>query len=104
MAMVQNEKTKILLNKLIFIGSAVLSLFKLLMYDFYCNVLKTKLNAELIYMDTNSFIVQVDSKNLHKKLAEYMDLSGLAKIYPYEYDFDIPLEVKKEKQRCSRNV
>ena len=83
LTLVQNEKTVILFNKPIYVGAAVLDLSKLLMYDFYYNVLKKKVNPELIYMDTDSFIVELDSDNPHKELAEYMDLSNLGEYYPY---------------------
>ena len=60
MVIVQNERTKILLNKPNYIGAAVLVLSKLFRYYIYYNVLKAKLHPELIYMDTDSFIVQLE--------------------------------------------
>ena len=98
MVIVQNERTKICLNKAIYIGTTVLDLSKYLMYDFYYNVLKASptLNPSLIYMDTDSFIVEINSENPHLELANYLDLSNLGKTYPFQPDLEIPIEIKNK--------
>ena len=48
LTLTRNEKTIILLKKPIYASIAVLDLSKLLMYDFYYNILKKKLNRGLI--------------------------------------------------------
>ena len=56
-----NEKKELLkLNKPIYIGCAVLELNKLDMYEFFDDFLKQKCeNVKLLYMDTDSFIIEV---------------------------------------------
>ena len=55
----KDKKTKNL-NMLIYIGKAILDLTKYLMYDFFYNVvIKNYPNAKLLYMDTDSFIIEI---------------------------------------------
>ena len=83
-----------MLNKPIYISASVLDLSKLLMYEFYYNVLKVRSIPQLIYMNTDSFIIQIDFKNPHEELFEYMDLRNLGKTTPFEPEIEIPIEVK----------
>lgn len=55
------NKTKILMDKPIIIGMAILDLSKVLMYDFFYNHIKNKYreNVKMLYTDTDSFILEV---------------------------------------------
>ena len=68
MAGVQRTKTKVLLNKPIAIGVAILSLSKHHMYNSYYNVLKEKYGDDisLVSTDTDSFIINVKTNDLYK--------------------------------------
>ena len=52
------KRTKVYMNKLIYVGQAVLDISKTLMYTFYFDYLKPKYGdkVKLCYMDTDSFI------------------------------------------------
>ena len=57
---VEKGKKKINLNMSIYIGKAILDLTKHLMYDFFYNVvIKSYSNAKLLYMGTDSFIIEI---------------------------------------------
>ena len=73
------NKTKLTLNKPIYVGFSVLDLSKLLMYDWYYNKLKKKYgeNCTLLYTDTDSLLVDIKTKDAYQDMAEMKD----------EYDF-----------------
>ena len=84
---IQNHKEKVLLNKPIYVGMSVLDLSKHLMYDFYYNTLKARYgeNVRLLYTDTDSLIVKVDTEDIYadmkKNLDEY-DTSNFPEDHP----------------------
>ena len=52
------KKTKVKMNKPIYLGSSILEISKTLMYEFWHDYMKPKYrdNVKLCYMDTDSFI------------------------------------------------
>ena len=73
------EKASVTLNKPIIVGASVLGLSKLHMYRFWYGYVKERYgnNAQLSYMDTDSFIFQVETEDIYKDMAEYPDLFDL---------------------------
>ena len=69
---IQNHKEKVLLNKPIYVGMSVLDLSKWLMYDYYYNHLKVKYadRIKLLYTDTDSVIVHVQTDDPYKDMLE----------------------------------
>jgi len=82
LALCKMKKTTLNINKPIYIGFTVLELSKVLMYNFYYNVLK-KLYPQnnqltLLYTDTDSFILKILTKDIFKdfeKISHLMDFS-----------------------------
>ena len=72
---IQNRKEKILLNKPIYVGMSVLELSKHLMYDFYYNHIKAKYTdrVQLLYTDTDSVIIHVQTEDIFADMAEHRD-------------------------------
>ena len=79
---VEMRKTKILMNKPVYLGKAILDISKALMYEFWYDYIKPKYdqNAKLCYMDTDSFITQIFIENFYKDVAmdvkRWFDTSG----------------------------
>ena len=73
---IQNHKEKVLLNKPIYVGMSVLDLSKHLMYDIYYNTLKARYgeNVRLLYTDTDSLIVKVDTEDIYADMSLNADL------------------------------
>lgn len=79
-------KTKVTLNKPVYAGVAILSLSKYLMYDYFYNILKKKYGegVRLLYTDTDSFIIQIFTKDFYEDMRrdrDFMDTFDLSE-YP----------------------
>ena len=61
------KKTKIKINKPIYLGLSILEISKTLMYEFWYEYIKPKYgdNVKLCYMDTDSFIMHIDLHIMH---------------------------------------
>ena len=64
------NKTKLTLNKPIYVGMSVLDLSKHLMYDWYYNTLKKKYGdkCNLLYTDTDSLLVDIKTEDVYKDM------------------------------------
>ena len=62
------RKTKVYMNKPVYIGQAVLDISKMLMHEFWYDYLEPKYGdkIKLCYMDTDSFIFYVETEILHQ--------------------------------------
>ena len=94
------NKTKLTLNKPIYIWFSVLNLSKHLMYDWYYNSLKKRYgeNCTLLYTDTDSLLVDIKTEGAYKDMAEIKDdydFSDYPKDHPF-YD-----ETNKNRQNES---
>lgn len=80
-------KTKVELNKPIYVGASILEISKTLMYWFYYDILKKKYNnkVSLCYMDTDSFILNIETEDITKdfdEIKEHLDTSDYPKTHP----------------------
>ena len=77
------KQNEVLMDKPIHLGFTVLELSKLLMYETYYDVLQPYFgqeNIQLHYMDTDSFVLSVNTKDVIKdlkKLEDIFDFSNL---------------------------
>ena len=70
MMIFEMKKRKIVLNRPIQIGVTILEISKLIMYTYYFDVLKSSFGSriKLLYTDTDSYIVELTSRNLLEDL------------------------------------
>ena len=61
-------------NKPIYIGYTILELSKWLMYDFHYKFIKKKIDAELLFTDTDSLTYKIKSKNVYENFFRYKHL------------------------------
>ena len=99
---IHEKKESLVLNKPIYVGNTVLKLSKLTMYEFFYNFLKQKCkNVELLYMDTDSFIIEITDEKFDEIMFEnkqFFDLSNFSKDCKY-YSGDknkVPGKMKHE--------
>ena len=63
-------KIKVVMNKPMYLGQAALDLSKIVMYEFHDDYMKPKYggNLKLCYMDTDSFVYHIETKDFYKTL------------------------------------
>ena len=93
---IEMRKTQILTNKSVHLGLSISDLSKNIMYEFWYDYLKWKYdgNAKLCYMDTDSFIAHVKTKDIYEDITE--DLATRFDSSTFELDKPLP-KGKKQK-------
>ena len=69
---IEMKKTKVKMNKPIYLGMSILDVTKTLMYKFWYDYIKPKYQdiAKLCYMDTDSFITYIKAEDFYKDIAD----------------------------------
>ena len=65
---IEMKKTKVKINKPIYLGLSILEISKILMYEFWYDYMKPKYsdNVKLCNMDTDSFIMNIKTEDFYK--------------------------------------
>ena len=66
-------KVKVKMNKPVYLGQAILGLSRTIMYEFHYDYVKRKYNKndlKLLYMDTDSLVYDIKTKDFYKNIAE----------------------------------
>ena len=73
LAAVSTIHTRLLLNRPIYAGMVILDLAKLLMYDFYYNVIKKRYNdkVKLLFTDTDSLCLEIKTNDLYADMKDF---------------------------------
>ena len=75
-------KIKVVMNKPVYLGQAILDLSKIVMYEFHYDYMAPKYGKklDLCYMDTDSLIYNIETEDFYKDIAEDVparfDMSG----------------------------
>ena len=71
LSIIEVKKTKVKMNKPIYLGLSILEISKTLMYEFWYDYMKPKYNSyvKLCYMDTDSFIMNIKANYFYKDMA-----------------------------------
>ena len=71
LSITEMDKAKVKMNKPIYLGLSILEISKLLMYEFWYGYMKPKYgdNIKLCYMGTDSFIMNIKTKDFYKDIA-----------------------------------
>ena len=69
------KKAEVKMNKPIYLGQAILDISKTLMYEFWYDHIKPKCGdkVKLCYMDTDSFIMHIETEDFYKGIADDVD-------------------------------
>ena len=71
LSIIEMKKTKIKMNKPIYLGLPILDISKILMYEFWYDYVKPKYDndVKLCYMDADSFIMNIKTEDFYKDIA-----------------------------------
>ena len=86
LCLVESKPNKTVFDKPIYLGACILETSKLHMYKFLYDHLKNKYNdnVELIYTDTDSLIIQVETDDIYKDMLEDNNLYDFSE-YPKDH-------------------
>ena len=82
------KRTKLKMNKLIYLGLSILEISKLLMYEFWYDYMKYGDNVKLCYMDIDSFIMNIKTEDFYKDITN--DVEKRFDTSNYECDRPLP--------------
>ena len=95
LSIIEMKKTKVKMNKPIYLGLSILEISKTLMYEFWYDYMKPKYanNVKLCYIDTDSFIINIktnEDEDIASDVENRFDTSN--------YEVNRPLPLGKNKK------
>ena len=96
LSIIEMNKTKIKMNKPIYLGLSILDISKRLKYEFWYGYMKPKYNdnVKLCYMDTDSFIMNIKTEDFYKDIANDVE----KRFDTSNYEVNRPLPMGKNKK------
>ena len=96
LSIIEMKRTKVKMNKPIYLGLLILDISKILMYEFWYNYMKPKYNdhVKLCCMDTDSFTVNIKTKDFYKDIAN--DVEDRFDTSNYEVNRSLPTGKNKK--------
>ena len=96
LSIIEMRKTKVKMNKPIYLGLSMLEISKTLMYEVWYDYMKPKYdnNVKLWYMDTDSFIMDIKTNDFYKDIAN--DVECQFDTSNYEINRPLPMEKNKK--------
>ena len=69
---IEMKKTKVKMNKPIYLGMSILGISKTLMYKFWYDYIKAKYQkkVKLCYTDTDSFVIHIKTEDFYEDIAD----------------------------------
>ena len=95
---IELTKTKVKMNKPVYLGMSILDISKTLMYEFWYDYIKPKYEdvAKLCYVDTDSFIIHIKIEDFYEHIAD--DVERRFDTYNYDENDKRPLSIDKNKK------
>ena len=89
-------KVKVVMNKPVYLGQAILDLSKLIMYEFHYDYMQPKYGdrLQLCYMDTDSYVYDIKTEDFYKDIAEDVE----SRFDTSAYSNNLPLPIGKNKK------
>ena len=96
LSIIEMKKTKVKMNKPIYLGLSILEISKTLMYEYWYDYMKPKYNdnVKLCYMDTDSFIMNIKTNDFYEDIANDVE----NRFDTSNYEVNRPLPTGKNKK------
>ena len=96
LSIIEMKKTKVKMNKPIYLGLSILEISKALMYEFWYDYMKPKYanNVKLCCMDTDSFIMNIKTNDFYKDISNDVE----NRFDTSNYEVNRPLPTGKNKK------
>ena len=96
LSIIEMNKTKVKMNKPIYLGLSILEISKISMYEFWYDYMKPKYNynIKLCYMDADSFVMNIKTEDFYKDIAN--DVEKRFDISNYEVNRPLPTGKNKK--------
>ena len=96
LSIIEMKKTKVKMNKPIYLGLSILEMSKTLTYEFWYDYMKPKYNGnvKLCYMDTDSFITNIKTNDFYEDIAS--DIENRFDTSNYEVKRPLPTGKNKK--------
>ena len=96
LSIIEMKKTKVKMNKPIYLGLSILEISKTLMYELWYDYMKPKYNDndKLCYMDTDSFIMNIKTNDFYKDISNDVE----NRFDTSNYEVNRPLPTGKNKK------
>ena len=96
LSIIEMKKTKVKMNKPIYLGLSILEISKTLMYEFWYDCMKPKYNdnVKLCYTDTDSFIINIKTNYFYEEIAS--DIENSFDTSNYEVKRPLPMGKNKK--------
>ena len=96
LSIIEMKKTKVKMNKPIYLGLSILEISKILMYEFWYDYMKPKYgnNVKLCYMDSDSFIMNIKTNDFYEDIAN--DVGNRFDTSNYEVNRPLPMGKNKK--------
>ena len=96
LSIIEMNKTRVKMNKPIYLGLSILDISKILIYEFWYDYMKPKYgdNVKLCYMDTGSFVMNIKTEDFYKDIAN--DVEKRFDTSNYEVNRPLPTGTNKK--------
>ena len=96
LSIIEMKKTKVKMNKPIYLGLSILEISKILMYEFWYDYMKPKYgnDVKLCYMDTDSFIMNIKTNDFYEDIAN--DVENRFDTSNYKVNRPLPMGKNKK--------
>ena len=96
LSIIEMKKTKVKMNKPIYLGLSILEISKTLMFEFWYDYMKPKYgnDVKLCYMDKDSFVMNIKTNDFYRDIANDVEIS----FDTSNYEVNRPLPTGKNKK------